>query len=75
MNIEQLTIGLEKCRVALNCLVKKLNRLPQVLLKSRAETCREKKSLGPAVKIESGQVGGGRFFNRRFSLGNSLACS
>ena len=72
MSIEQLTIGLEKCRVTLNCLVKKLNRLPQVLLKSRAETCREEKSLGPGVKVEGGQVGGGRFFDRRFLVRRKL---
>ena len=76
VSIDQLAVSLEKRRVALHCLVKKLNRLPQVLLTSDAESCREKKSLGPAVEVEGGQVGRGRIFQSPLSLlGESLAWS
>ena len=38
----------------------------------KVETCREKKSLGPGVEIEGGQVGGGRLFDRRFLVRREL---
>ena len=42
VNKGQLVVSLEKGGIACRCLVKKLNRLPQVLLTSGGERCRDK---------------------------------
>ena len=66
MSINELVVGFEKGRVSPHGLIQKLNRPLQVLQIISIETGCEEQSLGPDVEIEGGQVGGGRFFDRRF---------
>src|SRR5262249_50344702 len=69
---DELVVGLEKGWVSPHGLIKKLNRLLHVLLISRTEADREEPTLGLSIKVESGQVGGGRFFNRRLLVRRKL---
>src|SRR4030095_15268421 len=64
LSIHELVVSLEKGRVSCHGLIQKLNRVLQAWQITRTEVGCDEQSLGPSIKIESGQIGGGRFFDR-----------